>query len=273
MESHIGTLGQMLIDRTTQEAIVGSHTSQQIEATACKGVIFIRIGISQRLQIEVTNPQSLVALRAILIDGLHTLGQSLQANIVNLLDDRRSTLCQLRHRACCRRLGLEIEVGKDKVVVRFGQKLNLHIAASQSALHLHLGRHTHNGNNLILQPRTAQATRWQWIKRSVKLAWHLGKGEFETYRGIGWHIHIEELEREVARIVVAQVEDNLLARLERLFVEHLYRFASWLHTPPLKCALVGHRAHDGNRLDILLGELGDTLGGFLQPAVTLVGPA
>ena len=170
---------RQLIYGGVQETLLVGQGCKQVEAALCKVVILIRIGICQRLQIEVANPQTLVALGAILIYGLHTLGKSLEAYLVNLLDALVGLRSQRRRRSTRRGYGAERYILNAEVVVRLRKKFNLHIAASQTALNSNNLGQTHNGDYLVLQPRAAQATRI-WLKGCIQLGRHLGKGELKS---------------------------------------------------------------------------------------------
>ena len=77
------------------------------------------------------------------------------------------------------------------------------------------------------------------------------------------------LHREVARIVVAQVENNLLAGLERLLIQSLNSLVGTLHTPTLKGLFIGNASYDALGFYNGLLQLGFGLLGLAQPRFAL----
>ena len=254
---------RIFVYRCVEPPILVRQRRKQIEAAACQRVVAERAGIGQRLEIKVADPQALVTLGAVLVDGLHTLRQRFEPRLVDTSYHRVGPRSQSRRLTRSRRHRLERDVAYAEVEIGGRQHLYLDIAACHTPLDTHLCRQSHDGNRLVLKPRAAQPSRIG-VEGGVQLGRHLGEGQAQTNRGVGRHTRMVYAEREVPCHVPAHVHDHRLPLLERRAVQCFDRFGV-LHAPPLKSRRIGHTADNGCGMPLRTPQLGHSLGRLAEP--------
>ena len=204
-----------------QPAVFVGQRGEQVEAAPGKFMVLERVGIGEGFEVQVADPQPLVAFRAVFVDGLHTLFQRGQARPVDLGDYGIRGRSQFFGRAARRRYGGKLHVGNGEIERRMGQHLDLYITEGHTAGQRDRRRRAHHGDHFVLQPCAAQTARIG-IEWGIQFGGHLGERQAEPQRSVGVGVQFADREREVAGKMFPEIDGHLFQRLERLVVQRFH---------------------------------------------------